>query len=60
MKYEVTQQGAAGPNGPLKVGDVVELNGKVPGYLVNKCRRIEVASPNRSHGQSKRPKKQGE
>lgn len=49
MKLEITQPGVTGPEGPMPVGTVVEIEGDtVPGWLVNKAApvgRVAVTNP---------------
>jgi hypothetical protein len=42
--YKVTQPNAKGPNGPFLVGQEIQL-AKVPSHLLNKVKKIEVATP---------------
>lgn len=40
MKYEITQKGAHGPKGAHEVGEIIDIDGPIPGYLVGKCRKV--------------------
>ena len=38
LNVEITAAGAHGKDGAHKIGDKLKLEGKIPGYLVGKCR----------------------
>jgi hypothetical protein len=47
--YKVIQPNAKGPDGPFLVGQEIQL-AEIPSYLINKVKKIEVATPPKESG----------